>query len=84
MSKLGRVPRRPFPWVGSNQLWLPRPHQDAYLLEGHHGSRLLHHGVLLVALNQVAEGVEALPASHVVLPVWLWDDSEVSGRCCLR
>lgn len=57
---------------GSGPLWLPRlTCGGPYLLEGHHGPRLLHHGVLLVALDQVTEGVEPLPASHIVLPVWL-------------
>lgn len=44
----------------------------AYLLEMHHNPRLLHHGILPVALHQVSEGVEPFPTSYVILPIWLW------------
>lgn len=50
-----------------------------YLLQVNHSSRFLHHGVLLVVLHQVREGVEPLSSAHVVLPVQLGDKTPNPG-----
>lgn len=42
-----------------------------HLFEVHDDAALLHHGVLLVVVHQVSQGVEALAPAYVVLPVQL-------------
>lgn len=45
-----------------------------------HGSRFLHHGVLLIVLHQVRERVKPLSSSHVVLPIWLQEGDRSTVR----
>lgn len=42
-----------------------------YLFEVHYDATFLHHGVLLVVIHQVSQGVELLTAAHVVFTVLL-------------
>lgn len=43
----------------------------SYLFEVHHDATFLHHGVLLVVIHQVGQGVKPLTAAHVVFTVLL-------------
>lgn len=42
-----------------------------YLLEVHYYATFLHHGVLLVMIHQVSQGVEPLTSAHVILTILL-------------
>lgn len=42
-----------------------------YLLEVHYDATFLHHGVLLVVIHQVGQGVEPLTSTHIVFTVLL-------------
>lgn len=42
-----------------------------YLFEVHYDPTFLHHGVLLVVIHQVSQGVEPLTTTHVVFTVLL-------------
>ena len=42
-----------------------------YLFEVNYDATLLHHGVLLVVIHQVSQGVEPLPAAHVIFTILL-------------
>lgn len=50
----------------------------ADLLQLEDGAKSFHHGVFLVMLHQVCEGVELLSSPHVVLQVTLGKDARVT------
>lgn len=42
-----------------------------YLFEVHNDATLLHHGVLLIVIHQLSQGIEPLTATHVILTILL-------------